>query len=100
MSRPYTKEEVREEFLEYIRGLVDYWEYESRAKTSKEKLEGLAFSILSALDGCAAAIPGFEVKAIGTEEDIEFYKKNEENYYPLEGEDIAGCLHEHFYNKD
>lgn len=97
MSRPYTREEIQEQFLDHVRNLVDYWESESRTKTSREKLEGLAFSILSALDGSAAALPGFEVKAIGTEEDIEFFKENDENYYPIDGEDIAGNLHEKFY---
>ena len=100
MSRPYTREEVQEKFLEHIRDLIDYWEEEARAKTSREKLEGLAFSILTALDGCAAALPGFEVKAIGTEEDIEYFEEIDENYYPIDGEDIAGNLHELFYKKD
>lgn len=99
MSRAYTEEEIREDFLEHIRGLVDYWENESRAKTSKEKLDGLAFSILSMLDGCSGDMPAFEVKAIGTEEDIEYFKSLDENYYPLEGEDISGYLHELFYQQ-
>ena len=39
------------------------------------------------------------VKAIGTEENIEYSKEKNEDYYPLEGEDIAGRLHELYYSK-
>lgn len=34
----------------------------------------------------------YEVKAIGNPEDIEYYKSLETNYYPEEGENIAGKL--------
>lgn len=97
MSKPYSKEEIEDNFLAHIHTLVDYWENESRTKTSKEKLNGLAFSILSMLDGCSGEMPGFEVKAIGAKEDIEFFLQTGQDYYPLEGEDIAGSLHEKFY---
>ena len=99
MSRAYTKKEIQEQFLESIRNLVDYWEMESRAKTSREKLEGLAFSVLTLLDGEHGDMPAFEVKAIGTEEDIKYFKENDENYYPVDSEDIAGALHEGFYKE-
>ena len=97
-SRPYNKDEVEEMFLEHVRDLVDYWEEERRAKTSREKLDGLAFSMLVLLDGGSGGMPGYEVKAIGNEQDIEEHKEDGRNYYPLEGEDIAGALHEHYYN--
>lgn len=97
MSRPYTSEEIKEQFLEHIHDLIEYWEMESRTKGSKEKLEGLAFSILSMLDGCSGDMPAFEVRAIGTKEDVEYFKNNGMNYYPVKNDDIAGSLHEHFY---
>lgn len=97
MSRPYTEEEVREQFLDHIKNMINYWENEDRAKTSREKLEGLAFSFLTMLDGCAGDMPAFEVKAIGSEENIAYFKENNENYYPINGDDIAGSLHEHFH---
>ena len=40
MSREYTEEEMQREFVEHIHALIDYWENEDRAPTTKEKLEG------------------------------------------------------------
>ena len=74
MPREYTIEEVESEFLDYIRGLVDYWENES-GKTSREKLEGLAFSILVAIDGEAIEAPSFVLSPICSEEDKEFFSE-------------------------
>lgn len=53
MSEPreYTPEEVRAMFLQHIRTLVTYWERVPQAPTAREKLEGLAFSILVTLEG-------------------------------------------------
>jgi hypothetical protein len=96
MSRPYTETEIRTQFINHIKDLVNYWEKDNGTPLVKDKLEGLAFSILTMLDGEAADLPGFEVKAIGTKDDITYFKANNENYYPLKGVDIAGCLHEDF----
>ena len=95
-SRAYTKEEVQDIFLENVINLVNYWENNPSAESTKDKLEGLAFSILSILDGECNDMPGFSVKACSCSEDIDFAKENEENYFPLESDDIAGTLHERF----
>ena len=50
-ARELTTDEMKTHFLNYIHDLVDYWEHEDRAPTTKDKLEGLAFSILSTIDG-------------------------------------------------
>ena len=99
MSREYTEKEVREKVLKQIAVMVNYWLNESRTPDTKEKLEGLAFSICSMLDGCNLDIPGFIVAPLGHEEDIQYYKDKGENYYPVNREsdvkcDIGGCLHE------
>lgn len=75
MSREKTEEEVRDEFLRHIRGLVKYWE-EIDNRPSKEKLEGLAFSILAALDGCSVDLPSFIVAPLPTKEDKQYHMKN------------------------
>lgn len=99
-SRPKTEEEIREEFLEHIRGLVEYWEQENRTPSVRGKLEGLAFSILSTIDGQSADLPGYELSALpSSDEDIQFFRERNENYYGEVPFDIAGCLHEHFYKK-
>jgi hypothetical protein len=104
MSREWTEDEIREKFLAHVRVMVDYWDREPRAETQKRRLEGLAFSILVALDGCAGGLPGFIVAPSPHPEDKAFHQSEGENYYPENHEadvkgDIAGCLHELFYKK-
>lgn len=102
MSREKTMEEVREEVLNHVRGMVDYWNGIEK-DTTKEKLEGLAFSILTMLDGCGT-LPSFIVAPLPNEDDKEYNIENEEDYYPKNHNsdvkcDIAGSLHELFYKK-
>lgn len=104
--REYTKEEVTERFLNHIRTMVNYWDRQPD-KSSEEKLEGLAFSILVMLDGCSLGFPGFIVAPLPCEEDKDFCINEEKiNYFPQNHEiedkincDIAGGLHNLFYNK-
>jgi hypothetical protein len=46
-----TIEEARAEFLKSIRTMVDYWANDERTPGAREKLDGLAFSILNIIDG-------------------------------------------------
>lgn len=98
--REKTKEEVQEEFLNHIRNMVDYWD-ELPQKSSKERLEGLAFSILAMLDGSAIELPAFIVAPLPCEEDKEFCIEEGRNYFPQNHKiedkincDIAGSLHD------
>jgi hypothetical protein len=103
MSEPreYTEDEIREKFIKHIWSLIDYW-HKIHNKSEKEKMEGLAFSILAALDGGAMALPSFIVAPMPAKADKEFYINNNMNYYPyndtskIKG-DIAGSLHELFF---
>ncbi len=72
---------VREEFLDHIRGIAKYWANESRAQTPQEKCDGVAFSILTMLDGCAGMMPAFDVSVSLSEEDRKYYQKEKENWY-------------------
>jgi len=99
MSREKTTNEIREEFLSHIRHLIGYWSKIPQDNV-KERLEGLAFSILVALDG-GSSLPRFIVAPIQYEEDKEYHIENGEDYYPENHEieeqikgDISGCLHE------
>lgn len=89
----YTKEEIREHFLNHIHNLVDYWLKESRIPDTKKKLEGLAFSILTAIDGCAVGLPAFLLIPSPHPDDKKYHKARGEKWYP-DDVDIAGCLHE------
>lgn len=100
MSRELREEEVQELFLNHVRALVKYWG-EGLDEKAQDKLSGLAFSILTAIDGCAGDLPGFILAPLCSESDIEFYKESNMDYYPISPKnincDIAGTLHEKFY---
>lgn len=100
MSKPreMTEEEVRERFLRHVASLVDYWESETRAESLRARLEGLAFSMLVAIDGGAAGLPGFILAPSPHKDDKEFNRSRGANWYPRAKceHDIAGSLHEEF----
>jgi hypothetical protein len=72
--------------------MVDYWEHQPAGK--RDSLEGLAFSILVALDGECGGLPGFSVKPLPHRSDKRYLKSIGENWY--EQTEIAGSLHEVF----
>ena len=92
MSREKTVDEMREEFLNHIRLLIDYWDQVEGQKTTKDRLAGLAFSILVTLDGGAGDLPGYLVIPNSTEEDKGWYEQQGEDYYPIPPEDIEGDI--------
>lgn len=97
--REKTEDEVRQEFLEAIWSRINYWKNSDTYEV--DKYEGLAFSILSLLDGESCDLPGFIVAPLPSSEDKEYYIDNGENYYPENHNsnvkcDIAGGLHELF----
>ncbi|MCQ4085873.1 hypothetical protein [Saccharibacillus sp. JS10] len=103
MSREKVSDEIVAELIEHIRGAICTWEMTD--KTSLEKLNGLAFSILVALDGDADGIPQFIVAPRPHHEDKQFNIERGFNYYPenhlLDEKlrcDIGGNLHEHFFH--
>ena len=100
MSKEYTTEEVREKFLRKVNGIVKFW-HEVKDRTELEKLDGVAFSIMSTLDGCAIDLPMFIVAPAPHETDKEFHQEDGSDWYPesheVENEingNISGCLHE------
>lgn len=40
MCKPITEQEAKEKFIEHMRNMIDYWEKEDHAPTSRKKLEG------------------------------------------------------------
>ena len=102
MSKEYTTEEVRKKFLEQVWNNIKYWDELACEKTTKERLQGLAFSILATLDGCDIDLPGFIVAPLPHENDKEYLIENEEDYFPENHEndvnaDISGYLHDMFH---
>lgn len=98
-------DEMRTKFLEHVDAMIEYWSDDTRERGGgRQRLEGLAFSLLVALDGGAAALPRFVVIPCPHESDKMFHQSRGENWYPSAGRhrdassDIAGSLHEHFHD--
>lgn len=101
-AREYTTAEVKAKFLAYMWTLIDYWD--ANKPNKREALEGLAFSILSTIDGDSLELPGFLLLPNPHEDDKEYMQSHGENWFPapiegmLELCDISeGSLHELFY---
>ncbi len=84
-----TVEQAGQLFLQHTAGLVEYWLNESKTSDVKDKLSGLAFSILSTIDGSNVVIPGFKMIPNIAEEDN---RNTGGTIWP--DADIAGSLHE------
>lgn len=105
--REFTTEEVREHVLDHIWGMIQYWHDEERNPTARQKLEGLAFSMLVMLDGGSGDIPGFIVTPTGDKDDEKFHREHAEDWYPYNSEktenaitcDIGGGLHDEFHKR-
>lgn len=102
-SREITKEELQAQFIDHIWAMIDYWERDSRAPTTADKLEGVAFSILTVLHG-GTGLPAFIVAPCPHPSDKAYLTDQGENYYADNHEadvacDIAGGLHEEFYRR-
>lgn len=98
MSRAYTREEVREKFLNAVRDMANYW---AKQITSKEDVaNGVAFSILGIMDGCNLEIPPMDLVVRSNASDKEYSIKNGENWYE-DGMVINGdvSLHDIYYTR-
>lgn len=92
-AKKITRDEARYLLLKHLAGLVDYWEKESRAETVRERMEGLLFSVLAALDGSAVGLPGYKIIPIA--DDNQWLKDNGVDYYAAE--DIGSGMHSEIY---
>lgn len=92
-ARAKTVAEVRQEFLEHIRGLSEYWAT-LPDKTPQERCDGLAFSILNIFDGTTIELPAMDIHLAPHPDDKEFNRENGSNWYEP-GMIINDCmLHE------
>lgn len=99
LPRAYTSEEVRDQILDHLRDLVDYWADPDIAKgyDTKERLSGLAFSILATLDGCSD-LPAFTLVPCPHEDDKEFHISEGENYF--DSTPVNFALHEFWHKRN
>jgi hypothetical protein len=95
---------LRRRFQKFILRIVTLpapWVCVQFEKQMRRRLEGLAHSILVALDGNAMALPGFVVAPMPHPSDRDYCIENGENFYPEAPDvscDIAGELHTRMYS--
>jgi hypothetical protein len=98
-----TSEEIQNNFLEYVRSTIKYWAdtpltRDIGVSETEQRIAGAAFSILCAIDGCAADLPGFVLAPRPHQDDKAYNQENGDNWYPrLKADitsDISGNLHE------
>lgn len=95
--RAYTREECREMLLDHLRRVAHYWATTNGPdgpKTVRERLDGLVFSFLVLLDGGSGDMPAFSIAPDPHPTDREYRQSEGENWWPEDGEDIGGSLHE------
>lgn len=67
MTTAYTADEALSHYMDHVRAMVKYWAHlpeidqaTGRAMTIEDRCEGVAFSILTMIDGCSA-LPGLNL---------------------------------------
>lgn len=88
MSRAYTEEEIREEFLGYVAEVCRYWA-NLPDKTPIERCEGVGFSIINIFNG-VTSLPAFDIVVRPHPDDKQFHIDEGENYYE-DGTVINDC---------
>lgn len=99
--RAWTEEEMRDKLIEHIWSLVDYWNRDDlpAAKTQRDRLSGMAFSILSMLDGATMDIPGVDLVLQPHPDDKDYLKSSGENWIEP-GTTLSFSLHDYFHKLD
>ena len=100
--RAYTAEETADKLIAAIRATAAYWaalpsfdRATGRWMTTNDRCEGVAFSILSILDGCSLDLPGFDLVATPHPDDKAFMIAEGCNWVEP-GCKLSFALHERF----
>lgn len=108
MGRRMTQEEVQDEFLDHLWGIVHYWDaLESLPNdppmTQRRRLEGLVHHILVTLDGVCDGMPAFEIYPNSHPDDEEHCKKEDRDWWPVLDDEITvhggSMLHELWFGR-
>jgi hypothetical protein len=104
MSRQYTIEECRDMFMKQVATIAAYWARQPDM-TPHERCTGVAFSILSMIDGSNLGVPSFDlvpregeeapafdVLPCGHEEDKAWYQEQGENWWPRVPDSVRETL--------
>ena len=78
--RTYSKKEVRQSLLHYIKSLENYW-LTLPDKTIEERMDGLIFSILVTFDGESVEFPAMDIVLSPHPSDEEYNKAIDSNWF-------------------
>jgi hypothetical protein len=99
MSRAYTPEEIREQFVEKYRFLSAYWAKQP-CKTEQERCDRLASALLEIFDGVSGDLPPFAITPTPRPDDKDFLIENGQNYFTPSGLPInTDCLLYQMYDR-
>jgi len=80
MTEPYSKEEMRQMFLDHCQSIAFFWSH-LEDKTPRERCYGVVFSMLNIFDGCSDGFPAAIDLALAPHpEDKEYCTSNGENW--------------------
>lgn len=96
--RAWAEDEVIDRFIKSAQNIAAYWS-KQRKYSRLDMCEGVAFSLLSLLDGCTMALPRMKLVLDPHPEDKEFLQSEGENWFEP-GMEIDTVLHEQFFKKD
>jgi hypothetical protein len=97
-SRAKTIEEVRKEFMGAVKGIVRYWS-NVESESVKDACDGVAFSILSLIDGCSGNFPGVDLRLSPHKDDKAYNISEGKNWYELNMLINDCMLHEMYHDK-
>jgi len=86
--RVMTAEEQREEFLQVLEALADYWP--TVVGSMEEAVDGMVFSMLTMLDGGNGVLPGFEVVPAPHPDDKQYHQAEGKNWWPPLKKGVVG----------
>lgn len=96
MARAKTADEARDEFLDSVRNIAKYWA-EQPNQSPQERCDGVAFSILSMIDGSTLAMPPIDLRLSPHVDDRAYCESQGENWFEP-GQVINECaLHELYF---
>jgi hypothetical protein len=80
MTEPYTKEEMRQMFLDQLQSIASYWS-QLGGITPREMCDGVVFSILNVFDGCSDGFScAIDLVMAPHPEDKDYHTSNGENW--------------------
>lgn len=93
MSKPISKEEARNRFLNQMRAYAEYWKNEDRVPDANARIDGFLHSILCVFDGVTGH-PAVDLVISVHPDDQAYHEENGDDYY-VKGTVINDDVHLH-----